>query len=998
MDRLPIRHRPAANVRTTLEVPQRQARMSKNGCYGSYRSPPPEFQVSYAPSMKPVMGGGPNEGGELPPMTAHRDDASAGRWARGFLAAWEVVYVLAVFPYSMLPTVDIKWLVLAVGALISIALLARSFQLAGSAPVLLLLAGTFWYLLGARTAVNAGLAAVETSHLVAYLLLFMAGSAAYRRPEHVNTLITAFVCAIGASSLYGFAQFFGWDPLPWDPALMQSDEYRHLPATLGNPNVAGHALILALIGGAIVAVNARRRWLIVVVGLSFAHLLLTRHRAGFIALLAAAVFLAVMALVRKRIASPARAAPASVLIALLLGACVIGAAVTAQYARGGSLHDHSLLLRLNSVYSAARMAVARPLTGHGIGHFEIANPPYWTSYEQENYARAGRYNSHAHNEYAHAAAEGGFVAAGLYLAFFMVLAMRGAASWFSSADDPQRRTGLLCAALAFAFAVDSSFGFNWRAPVSGGIAALLMGACEGVIGPRPTPQRLDRVRWGIALLAAAGCVAVASVTFAAQRDLLRAKGAMYWGARQEADRFLSRAEARAPWNWALPYERGLLARAAGDRQVAITAFHRALELHPNHIPARMAMCRTLLQDAAPLPDPTRNARIADIESHLSVIENLCPVLPELFEVRGNVAALRASTESQPEARDALLRDALALYRHAIACGSPDRARVLLAASAAAQQRGDASAALDFLRNAVLDPAAKQPVFDAFMNLAEHGQRLDLVLDTLAEQRARLARNAQSDSAYAAFVNAYLAYAQHKTGDTASALQRFSDTVCDAPPTARVWELFYGVALDADDLAVVRDAFTRCAANSWSSDAPAPLALQIIAFVWTAQPQDIHGAQQRLAAALSNGDPYRPSEQDRALGWVADAVARAAVESNADAPTLLNAAILLNRTGRYSAALTRLDALSAPNIDTGILIRERAYALIGTGDPSEAEHLVRDQMKKAPRDLDLQLLLARALAAQGRQREATFQYDLLRTNAPPGSPLYNAIARDLGQSP
>ncbi|NUM53875.1 MAG: O-antigen ligase family protein [Candidatus Hydrogenedentes bacterium] len=612
---------------------------------------------------------------------------------RAGIAIYAAALILSVYPYSPLPAVDIKIFVTHVAAFVLAALCAAAEwrgEFPGARPRLLMGA------LAAFTAVNlaASLASPYPMNALAMTARFFSLSVlcyvtarTFTTARHAASLLVAVVIAAAIASAYGFVQRAGFDPLPWDTSLAASEQFRQLPSTFGNPNLAGHVLTLAIVCALFVASRRGDRWAIVLVPLFLAHLALTRHRASWLGLGACAVFALVAWRARSRCNNDAGRGIGVAVAAFTIAATAIAAigvgALAARSGRGVPM-DTSLLLRYNSFYGAARMIADRPLLGVGPDNYRILNVDYWTPYEQEHFARDRMLNEHPHNEFLMAAISAGIP--GL-LAYVFLLARAFVAAltlYFAARDESARQFGLACAVLLLVFAIDGALGFNLYAPVSGGILFLVLGLLDGVYSAhaangKTAPRGLPWATTACAVIAFA-CAALGTATFASQLHLARGHSAMYWKAFPTAIEQYDRAASYAPSDW-MPLYRAAKARAAlGDLPGALGDLSASIARNPRYIPSLLdaAYIELGLANNEPLtasPDVLNAARAYAAEA-----QRLCPHVPEAQEILGRAALteaerLRARATGLSAERERLLREAADRFTRAIAYGAPNVAEL-----------------------------------------------------------------------------------------------------------------------------------------------------------------------------------------------------------------------------------------------------------------------------------------------------------------------------------
>ncbi|GMU90987.1 MAG: hypothetical protein AMXMBFR4_00450 [Candidatus Hydrogenedentota bacterium] len=841
------------------------------------------------------------------------------------LAAATVAFaqVLVLFPVSPEPAVDIKNLLLAGAA----AVLGASYAVAAARGSVRAHRGVlvFWpFSAFALISVSASLLSAypgnslaESGRIVALFLLYWVASQAYSNLEQARPLIAAYCVAVFLASLYGMLQKAGVDPFPWDPAYLELDEYRNLPATFGNPNLAGHALLLANVLSIFLATQPGWRWTALLPPVYLLHLVLAQHRASLVSLAASGVVVAGALAASRVVKNPARGALAFCAgLGLAAAAFVaIGLGILASGGGGGAALDSSLLLRYNSIYSGSHMIVDAPLTGFGPGNYEIENPPYWTRHEQEHFARKRLYNRHTHCEPLQAGIDAGLPGALAYLALMLSGIFYGVYFMFTPEPGGRRQVGALLTAFFTAMLVDGVFGFNLRAPASATLFALIAGALDGAVSRGAVSSRGETIVPG---MVQRGAVALAVLTmaaftgtmglriFASQVRLQQGLGAVYWKDYEGAIRVLNAAHRWAPWNWLPPYHAGNLWAAQAQHENAIANYEYALTRHPNYIPAHIALAKEYFIAAAAKPGADSQEFLSRCRRHLDAAARLCPVLPDSEDVSGRIAlahatgALRDASQARDEKEAA--RAARSHFTAALAYGAENRSelyRLLAQTAMILDEANDVSDYFDLALQALpVDPL----VLTEFYRWAAANRRL------LPFQ--------QSVERYA---------------DALAARQLPAPD--DVTAVSRVWRR--GESALPEAIHTLADAVRRSGAGAASQ------------FAW---------------AGLS-------------LYAAADAFK---VENPDDAQTLVDLAAILDYTGEYAAAehsLLRAEAvLDADDRARCAVFRARIIAKLDRCD--EASALMRPLALEKPADLDIRLAYAELLAFCGRRNEALFEFEMV----------------------
>lgn len=702
-------------------------------------------------------------------MAGNSSHAVVARRVRIALGAFVFVLVLAMFPLASDPTADIKILLYHWAAFGCITYwLSQSWRHGipqkrprFSLPLLLLWLG--WGAVSAAFSNYPWHSLVEWSKWLSLALLYYAAAQVYSTPQQVHRLMLSGCVAVAVSSVYALCQKAGWDFFPWDPAFIESDAYRELPGTFGNPNLAAHTLVLCTIMAIYLCRQPRMRWAALFVPLYLSHHYLTGQRGGMIALGGASLLVAVTYLFHRRSSlAPAGRALASVLISAAIAVGVGAGAMGYLKVRTGTPYplDLALLVRYASHASGSEMILDRPLLGHGPGNYRIANPPFWTEYEQRWFAERRLSNANAHQDALESGAELGFPGLLLYLAFFTVGAMAALVHAFAAKTLSQRRTGLAYAALFCAFLVDGLFGFNLRTPVSAVMLFLIIGTLDSLLASGPTAPLSG---WRKACAAAVVVAAVLNVglgtrVFASSLMLQRGQGAVHWQAYAAADRVFLAGERLAPWDWRFAYERGMLAFRRNDPEAAIPHFGRALARNPNYIPARIAVARAhfnLAAEQVGVEQETADAaakgdeHLAQATFHAQRGLILCPYLPEGEDLLGHVAFLRAlhyqryatGNTKAARARDVELQQAVAHLEGALELGAENQGEVRRLLAQAYAGLGQDELAEATLVMAIQADATDTESWAPLFALCARRNRLPFMLELIQRQRARLAERA-----------------------------------------------------------------------------------------------------------------------------------------------------------------------------------------------------------------------------------------------------------------
>lgn len=601
-------------------------------------------------------------------MIAPGPDNRYFRWIRGLAVVWVFLIVLALYPYTEDPAAPIKILVSAVAAVVLSVIWAVGAA-RGQVPVRPPNAALILMLVFLATQLGAALLSeapargyAATLPWCVFGLLAFVIHQSFPEPRHLRLLFRAIVAATALSSLYGLAQWWGLDPFPWSDRSVE--EYRGLPATYGNPNLAGHTIVVAIVlcAGLVADAWGRRRRVsaLALYGVAGAlllwHLYASGMRGGLAALSVAGLFTAIYVFFSARGVAPARAG-----LRALTGAvfALVIAALAAVVLTPRLSIDSALQLRLHGYRGAAAIFLDHPWTGVGPGGYAIHAVGRWTDFESLWYALENRRNFHAHNEWLEAAAESGLPGLAALIALFLA-AVAGAFTHPRFGAARERALLVAAPAAVVAIAADACAGFNLHAPAS---AALFFVIAVQHAGPSGGALRGYR-RVLPPLVAVLALVVAFGITGQFQAETLqqRARGAIAWEREQRAaghgdaaeqsaraaSAYLAAAARHTPWDFRIPMLAGDAALARGHVEAALAAYERALTLFPDLPRLHVQYARAHIRLAARRTGAEREAALAAAEKAARIALDRVPELAEAWEMIGWVAYRRAEDSGAAE--------------------------------------------------------------------------------------------------------------------------------------------------------------------------------------------------------------------------------------------------------------------------------------------------------------------------------------------------------------
>jgi len=347
--------------------------------------------------------------------------------------------------------------------------------------------------------------------LLALTLWLLAAAAVAQPPAFWRR---ALILAAALPILMGVVQIAGLDPTPWGN-IVHEHFHDRICSSLGNPNFFAAFLVGVLPflvwGSAGSGSGAGRFCCAGLTGLAFITLLFTGSKGGLLGLLAAGVTLGLVMRPGRLISSSTRTghgmhkmvAPACL---ALIGTLMLLAALPAQVrsrlffqaaeesgpAGAGSIsRNESVRFRMLTWGQTLRMVRDAPLTGHGVGRYQVVYPRYRLPEIIHMFGQHSYMTDHPENLTLEIGAELGLIGLGLWL-WLLTFTARSLARKLRSATAQNRWHAAASASALTGIFITNSVGVDIHYGATGVLAACLLGAAlspVSVRSPRPVSVR-----------------------------------------------------------------------------------------------------------------------------------------------------------------------------------------------------------------------------------------------------------------------------------------------------------------------------------------------------------------------------------------------------------------------------------------------------------------------------------------------------------------------------
>lgn len=941
---------------------------------------------------------------------------------RAVITVMAVVVMLAMYPLAANKSMDVKTIVYEAGAFIALCVWLMTPRRQASwvrphtAIAPLLVAFVVLNLAATALSLNAGYSfSREFVKLAALSIVFVASYDVFDTVEASWNLTVALCVAVTLTSIYGIAQYLGYDPYTWESGTQLLSGG---PSTYGNPNFASHVLAPTLVLTCGICTQKGRRWMIVLMPVLATHLAIARTRGSLLGLACAITFVAVAILVSRYIKKPNRAILTTALAMLFVG--VTGAASIAIYAKATTGQPvpfgdgESVRLRYHSFYGACEMIRDNPVLGYGPGMYAVGNPPYWTPFEQERFSEQFRANAHVHNEPLEIAVEAGIPAAAIYLSLLVLGTYYGLYLGFASTSPARRRLGLTLAAFHTTFAIDGLFGFNMHVPAS----AFVLFAFLGVTAAQwrqefaDTPRQAVPIRpVSIGCRAVVGCIAALFLSIGV-RDYYgqvwhsRAKAMLNDESYSLAVDCFRKAESLMPHDWLHSFELARTYMKMSEPREAADSFQRTLQLNPNFAAALFESSEVHFNLALASTEESDSALSAAL-AHAERAAKLNSRFPAVHDTLGRAYLLRATrlTETGQGGTDDVIQALHQAESHLIAAiehGSKRKDEVYRAIAAVRKELGDENGAMRALVSSIAEDPEDLATWEFYRDVSEVTGDYGSLMGSLDSQLERPFDPAGSERTVLGALLLMRAEILHQTyHDELLAEAAYKEVIATIPDQEAAWSSFYGFVRDTNNKALFIRQLNEATMTSGAERIVPPPSAQVVATALDSGLPRLREAVSRLMDLVEQeSGPAAEESRMSKFAWAAKALSVRAAElqltPEESADIHLGLGLVLASCGVFDRALTELDR-AQPNLSGDELLifyLRKAETLVTLGEDDDAISTIQEAVKSFPTNLDLHYSLARLYARSGRIAEARLEYRFILSRFNLDAPLRASITREL----
>lgn len=937
-------------------------------------------------------------------------DSRPAKTQRILIAVLVFFVVLAIFPLTPKPTIDVKVLGYELFAFVALALWlftprhAKQATSRASFLVPLVLAFLATNLAASLFSINTGYSLYrEFIKLAALSVLFFAAADVFCKPKHIWGLIGVICIAVSIASLYGLVQFMGMDPFPWEDTGLMSRVMREAPSTFGNPNLASHTLALAIILACGLCTRRRRQWALLCIPLFLCHFALTRTRGSLLALAGAFLLVLVAQLISRTVKKPSHAV--AVTFGAIFAAVLIGATAVTAIAKTKAELSHvegtSLRSRYHSFYGACRMIQDNPWLGHGPGMYRVASPAYWTPLEIEVFRGPHRMNYYVHNEPLEAGVDAGLCAAIVYVCILFSGMYYGLCLGVASNDSERRRLGITLAAFFFAFLLDGLSGFNVHAPVSAVLLFVVAGATAGLWRARESPptrhpfqNRWPSLSWRVLALGCASILPILAVrNFTAEFYQKRGEAMLHYESYAQAGDCFEKAASLAPYNWLHPYYLGLTALRTENHGEAAKHFARTLELNHNYLDALFRISGSLINMAASSEGAESESILKQATQYAQRILQLSPLFPDGHDALGRIAFLRATRlpgSSAGETSETAAKMWLQAEDHFLRAIENDSEREdqiyrLIATTRFARE--DVPAAQKALIHSLKAKPDEMETWGLLLQSCQRTGQYDPIRTSLDWGIELLDESASAPDELGALrlLRARVLYDGY--GDEPGAEDAFVHAAQSNPARVDGWAAFHAFVKSAGREQAFTQTFLQAAAAWKDAAQDLPPVVQAVALGLGQDENSIGVGTAKLVEALEQpqATPVNADGTADAFSWAADVLTARAQQASLSAKesshVLFGLGLVHGACGNFDESARLLEqalpGLSGEQRTLGLV--QLGAALTETGKTEQAVRTFEQAAEQAPANFEAHYGLARALARDGQSARARQEYLAVLTN-------------------
>ena len=257
----------------------------------------------------------------------------------------------------------------------------------------------------------------ELIRLVYYFGIYLVASDYFSQDHKMRTVSNLLVTAVTVAVIYGFMQYFNYDPFAWSQAFGT-----RMFSTFGNPNF--YAAFLVLTAPFIMSYffRVKSKTAKILLALLFASniisLFTTGSKGGWLGI-AGSLFFFTILMVKFVVKSPKLK---TYLVGFTIFALLFSTFGVYQYSRK---RFDSILFRLLTWRSTIEMINLHPIIGNGLGTFRLIYPAYRDRVIFRIEGKHQTETQHPENEYLEIASDQGAIGVALYFWMLITIFSRG---------------------------------------------------------------------------------------------------------------------------------------------------------------------------------------------------------------------------------------------------------------------------------------------------------------------------------------------------------------------------------------------------------------------------------------------------------------------------------------------------------------------------------------------------------------------------------------------